>query len=194
VCSPERFIMKIITGLVCVSVIGALAAACGGDDDDNDNDDSTQQTAGAGGEGSEASHMGGGDGKSDAAAGESGKNTDTGAAGSDGDGTGGSGGKDQGGPGTLVGSCDAPDYGFCTTYECVGDTVCENAEVGYPQACDALEGTWSDKACSEANALGACRDPSSTGDTIVVYPEDGWISASIAEESCTDDGGTFTAL
>jgi hypothetical protein len=180
--------MRIIKCVLCVSIIGALAVACGGDDDDNDND--ADQTAGAGAGGSASSHMGGADGKSSAAAGESGKNTDTGAAGSTEDGT----GKDQGGSGTLVGSCDTPDFGFCTTYECIGETVCENAEVGYPRACDQLEGTWSDEACSEANALGACRDPSSSGDMIVVYAEDGLISASIAEQSCTDDGGTFTAF
>ncbi len=107
--------------------------------------------------------------------------------------TGGGGNEDTGGnaEAEVAGSCYLEGM-FCLTYECIGQTMCDNMAIGGPDGCEMAGGEWSDTACTEENAIGMCREPDPDGDTITVYYEDGLLDAEMAEETCQESDGTFT--
>jgi hypothetical protein len=95
----------------------------------------------------------------------------------------------------TAGSCTMSDSSLCITYECVGETECENYVIAGPSSCEnpVLGGVWSTAACSTANSLGSCRDPNPYGgDTITTYYP-GLLSAESIKSMCESEGKIYTA-
>jgi hypothetical protein len=95
----------------------------------------------------------------------------------------------------TAGSCNLADSGFCITYECVGETECENYVIAGPTSCEdpMLGGVWSTAACSTVNSLGTCRDPNPYGgDTITTYYP-GMLSAESVKSMCESQGNIYSA-